>query len=111
MLMDHRDAAGHCICWPVSDERLAIEDDRTGVRRDQAEQHLHKRALARAVLAQKTEDFAALEIKIDAVHRTHRAKAARDSAHFEKLAHEVQVQRDKGSTLLCGQRAISKAER
>ncbi len=99
VLMDHRDAARHCVGWPVSDELLPMKDDRTGVRRDEAEQHLHKRALARAVLAQKAQDFPGLEIKIDAVDRAHRAEAARDPAHFEQLAHGLQVRRDKGSSL------------
>ena len=58
MLMDHRDAARHCVRRPVSHELLASKDDGTGIGDDQAEQHFHERALARAVLAQKAEDFA-----------------------------------------------------
>ena len=111
MLMDHRDAARHCVRRPVSDERLALKDDRTGVRRDEAEQHLHKRALARAVLAQKAKDFPGLEIKIDAVDRPHGAKAASDPAHFEKLAHRLQVRRDKGSSPLSTRRNIAETKR
>ena len=87
MLMDHRDAARHRVRRPVSDELLAAKRDRTRVRRDQAEQHLHQRALAGAVLAQEAEDLAGLEIKIDAVDRPDGAEAAGDPAHFEKDGH------------------------
>ena len=111
MLMDHRDAAGHCIRWPVSQKLLPMKDDRPGVGRDEAEQHLHQRTLARAVLAQKAEDFPCVEIEINAVDRPHGAKAASDPAHFEKLAHRHQVRPDGGSSLSDGRRNITEIRR
>ena len=85
MLMDHRDAARHCVRWPVSDELLPVKDDRTRrPARSRPNSTFIKRALARAVLAQKAEDLPGIEIKIDAVERPHRAEAASDPAHFEK---------------------------
>ena len=87
MLMDHRDAARHCVRRPVPDEALPPRTIEPASGAIEAEQHLHQRALARAVLAQEAEDFPGVEIKIDAVDRPHRAEAASDPAHFEKLAH------------------------
>jgi hypothetical protein len=87
MLMDHRDAARHRVRRSVPDERLATKDDRPGVRRDQAEQHLHQRALAGTVLAQKSENLARAELEIDAVDGPHDTEAPCDPTHFEKLAH------------------------
>ena len=102
MLMDHRDAARHRVRRPVSDEFLAAKHDRARVRRDHAEQHLHQRALAGAVLAQEAEDLPGLEIKIDAVDRPDGAEAPGDPAHFEKDAHGSHEPR--GASLMDGAR-------
>ena len=88
MLMDHRDAARHRVRRPVSGEWLAAKDDRTGVGRDQAEQHLHECAFSGAVLSQKSEDLPGIQLEIDAVDRPHRAKAANDAVHCENGGHD-----------------------
>jgi hypothetical protein len=66
---------------------------------------------AGAVLAQKAEDFPDIEIKIDAVERPHRTKAASDLAHFEKNGHGLHGQPDEGSSPRGVQRDIRETKR
>ena len=44
-------------------DRLALDQDLAGVRRIGAEQHVHQRRLAGAVLAQQPEDFAGATLR------------------------------------------------
>ena len=66
----------------MAGERSAAKNDRARIRRDHPEQHLHQRALARAVLAEEAEDFAGVHVQIDAVVGANRPEAADDPRAF-----------------------------
>ena len=60
-----------------------------GVRRDHAEQHLHQRALAGAVLAEQAEDFAGRRRRDRCRHWRARAETTHDSAHLQQRGHQA----------------------
>jgi len=64
-------------------DRLPIEDDLALIRRVNAAQDFHERALAGAVLAEQAMDLAASQREIDAAECDRPAKPLHDAAQLE----------------------------
>ena len=84
MLVHHADAGGQRIGRAGDPHRLALDEDLAGVGRIGAEQHVHQRRLAGAVLAQQPEDLARRHAEIDGLVRLDGAEALGDAAHFDE---------------------------
>ena len=63
---------------------LPFDRDGAGIGLVDAEQDVHQRGLAGAVLAEQAEDLAGAEHEVDVVIGAHAAKALRDAAHFDE---------------------------
>ena len=84
MLVHHADAGGQRIGRTGDPHRLALDQDLAGIRRIGAEQHIHQRRLAGAVLAEQPEDFTRRDAEIDGLVRLDGAEALGDAAHFDE---------------------------
>src|SRR6185369_2434204 len=63
--------------------RIAVEPHRPFIGRVRAREHLHERALARAVLADQCMVFARPDDEVDSVQRDGRSEALADARHLE----------------------------
>ena len=90
---------------------MAAKDDRARVRRDVRPNSTFISVLLPEPFSPRRPRISpGLEIKIDAVDRAHRAKAARDPAHFEKLAHEVLTIPTRQRLVLARRRGVQLSE-
>jgi len=84
MLMHHADTGSQRIGRTGDPHRLALDENLAGIRRIGAEQHIHQRRLAGAVLAQQPEDFTGRDAEVDSLVRLDGAEALGDAAHFDE---------------------------
>ena len=75
-------------CWAwcglLGTTVLALDDDRALVRRVDAGDDLHQRALAGAVFADQGQTFARANVEVDLLERLHARKALADAGHLQK---------------------------
>ena len=84
MLVHHADAGGERVRGGADVHRLAFDRDGARVGLVDAEQDVHQRGLAGAVLAEQPEDLAGRQHEIDVGIGADIAKALRDAAHFDE---------------------------
>ncbi|MNQ97102.1 hypothetical protein D3C85_1127330 [compost metagenome] len=89
-LVDQVDAQRACLARVADADRLAVENDLTGIRRVHAREDFHQGALAGAIFAHHGMDFAAAHRQVHAAQRARGAKALLDAAHFKNnvVAHD-----------------------
>ena len=78
VLMDHADAVLDGMLRLEDRDHLVIDEDLTLGHGDHAEQHVHERRLAGAVLPEEAVDLARLDREVDVVVGGERAEALRD---------------------------------
>ena len=84
VLMHHADARGERIGRAPDRDRTARDPDFAGIRMIQAEQDVHQRGLAGAVLAEQPQDLAGMEREVDGAIGVHGAEALVDAAQLEQ---------------------------
>ncbi len=84
VLVDHAHAGGDGVGWRPQPQRFTVEQHLTGVGLLQAEQDLHQRRLAGAVLAQQGMHLAAPDVEVDAVVGHDAGKRLGDAAHLQQ---------------------------
>jgi len=82
VLVDHADAVANGVGRRLDGDDLTIQPNLTLVRLIEAVENFHQRALARAVLAQQSVDFAGAHVKINPVAGQHTGEALGDAAHL-----------------------------
>jgi hypothetical protein len=85
MLMRHADAERDGIGRAMDIGRAAIDGDTAGIGGVAAEEDVHQRGLAGAVLAQQPQHIAGMEREIDVVGSPNSAEALADASHGKKL--------------------------
>ncbi len=83
MLVHHSDARGDRIGRPAEVDGLVVDEDGAVVRLKQPVQHVHQRALARAVLTEQRVDLAWLDSQVDVVVRDQIPETLGDAAQLE----------------------------
>ncbi len=83
MLVHHADASVDGIARRAQVDNLSVDGDPALVGPIQPGQHVHQRALARAVFAQQGVDLAHAQVEIDVVHGQHAGKALDDAVHLD----------------------------
>ena len=84
LLVDEGNAGGLGVGHGEARARAAVDGDAPSVRADDAAQDLHQRALAGAVLADQTKDFAGFEPQRDVVEREDAGVALGDALELEQ---------------------------
>ena len=84
VLVDHADAESEGVGGVADVHRLAIDFDRTLVRRVGAEEYVHEAGFAGAVLAEEAKNIACVEGEVDAVAGSDGPEALRDAAHGDE---------------------------
>ncbi len=87
LLIDDADAGVLRLRRVVEDDRRAVEQDGPAVRPIGPGQHLHQRALARAVLADDGVNFAGIERHRHVVERQHTGELLADALHGQHRGH------------------------
>ena len=83
VLVDHRQPERRGLERVVDDDGPPAHGDVPLVRADQAEEHVHQRGLARAVLAEDAQDLAPPDRQVDPVAGDQRAEALGQQPRFE----------------------------
>ena len=84
-LVDHRHAGGPRVAGRTGLVGSAVEQHRAGVGPDHSGEHLHERALARAVFAHQREHLAAGHAQVHTGQRGRRAKRLAHAPHHEAI--------------------------
>ena len=84
VLMHHADARGERIGRAADRHRPARDPDLAGIRLVHAEQDVHQRGLAGAVLAEQPQDLPGMEDEIDGAVGVHRAEALVDASQLQQ---------------------------
>ena len=80
VLVNHPDAGGNRVDRRGEGDRVAVDDDLTGIRPIEAGENVHERRFAGAVLAEERVDFAAPHFQIDAGIGEHAGERLGDAA-------------------------------
>ena len=88
VLVHHADADGHGVLGGVEAHGLALDEDLAGGRLVQAAQHVHQRALARAVLAKERVHLPLLDRETDVRIGQHAGELLVDVLHFQDGCHQ-----------------------
>src|SRR5690606_19765231 len=83
VLMHHPDAVRHRLPGTGEADRLVVEQDLALVGVVEAEEHVHERGLAGAVLAEQRVDLAGLDGEADRIVRDEGSEALGDATEFE----------------------------
>ena len=84
VLMHHADARGQRVGRAADRHRTALDPDLAGIGTVDAEQDVHQRRLAGAVLAEQPQNLAMTYDEVDRPIGVHRAKALVDAAQLEQ---------------------------
>ncbi len=68
LLREIADAAACALVHRLAGDILVVEQDATGSGRNEADDHIERRRLARAVRPEEPDDFALVELEVDVVH-------------------------------------------
>ena len=98
LLLDHRDACVEGGARGAERDLLPVEDDPPGVRLDQAEEAVHQRRLAGAVLADERVDRSATQAEVDVPERDDARELLVDAVQFERDVVWLLVRHRRGDT-------------
>src|SRR4029079_10975846 len=89
ILINHLDADVACIAGASEGNRSAVENDLAGARGIKARKNFHECRFAGTVVADDTQDFAAIEMEVHVAQRGYGAKIFDDPPGFEKRSRRL----------------------